>query len=242
MRLAATSMPEGRRGQGKGLSGQSSRSSGEDALSLTGARGKRTYLSLPEGLPLEKWVHVGEQILLISNASAWWLGDWLVYGETKYPNRYRDAIAHSSLEYQTLRNYAWVARKFPMSRRQDSLSFQHHFEVAGLPVAEQEVWLQRAKHFGWSKMELRRQVKVRRDGKPDPPPASVKVELAVNQRNRWEEAAKRAGLGLPEWIVAVLERAAEATLTSGSGSADPLGDGSILLATGTPGGTSPPGR
>ena len=41
------------------------------------------------------------------------------------------------LDYQTLRNYAWVARRFAMSRRRDTLSFGHHAEVPALPEPEQ---------------------------------------------------------------------------------------------------------
>ncbi len=32
---------------------------------------------------------------------------------------------------------AWVARRFPVSRRRDTVSFQHHAEVAALPEPEQ---------------------------------------------------------------------------------------------------------
>lgn len=36
-----------------------------------------------------------------------------MYGQAAYTGRYRDAIEQASLDYQTLRNYAWVARRFP---------------------------------------------------------------------------------------------------------------------------------
>jgi hypothetical protein len=41
-------------------------------------------------------------------------------------------------------NYAWVARRFAMSRRRDTLSFGHHAEVAALPEPEQDFWLREA--------------------------------------------------------------------------------------------------
>jgi len=107
----------------------------------------------PERLSLADWKRIGEQIFLISNSSSWWLGDWLVYGQDKFPDRYRIAISEAKLDYQTLRNHAWVARKFPLSRRRDTLSFQHHLEVAALPEADQDIWLERAACFKWSKAE-----------------------------------------------------------------------------------------
>lgn len=59
----------------------------------------------------------------------------------KYGRRCRGAIAVTGLDYQTLRNYAVVARRFDLSRRRDSLSCQHHAEVCALSDSEQDRWL-----------------------------------------------------------------------------------------------------
>jgi hypothetical protein len=198
----------------------SARLSCSSGLGLDGVQAKRTFLQLPDRMPLEHWLHIGEQISVISDASAWWIGDWLAYGEHAYPDRYREAMTRSSLQYQTLRNYAWVARKFPASRRRDSLSFQHHFEVASLPEADQDLWLQRAKQFGWSKTELRRRIKARNargDALGDDLPADrgqrpLTVAPDQAQVARWERAATQAGMSLPDWVVVALDRAAEAML------------------------------
>jgi len=63
------------------------------------------------------------------------------------------------LDYGTLRNYAWVARRFALSRRRDMLSFGHHAEVAAMPEAEQEYWLGKAEELSWSRNQLRREVR-----------------------------------------------------------------------------------
>ena len=65
----------------------------------------------------------------------------MIYGERTYGRRYREAVRMSGFDYQTLRNYAWVARRFGIERRRGGLTFQHHAEVASLPVVEQERWL-----------------------------------------------------------------------------------------------------
>jgi hypothetical protein len=65
-------------------------------------------LRLRPGLAFEDWVRAGRQICKLSSASAWWLGDWLLYGERTYGGRYRAALELTSLEYKTLRNYASV--------------------------------------------------------------------------------------------------------------------------------------
>ena len=104
-------------------------------------------------------MHIGQQLSQVAAPSAWSLGDWLIYGETFYNGRYHDAIEQTSLDYQTLRNYAWVARRFQLSRRRDGLSFGHHAEVASLPEPEQDFWLRKAEEFGWSRNQMRRVVR-----------------------------------------------------------------------------------
>jgi hypothetical protein len=80
-------------------------------------------------MAFDAWKAVGAKIGTYSNATAWWLGDWLAFGRMKYGRRYNEAIEVTGLDYKTLRNYAVVARRFELSRRRDNLSFQHHAEV-----------------------------------------------------------------------------------------------------------------
>jgi hypothetical protein len=119
----------------------------------------RIGMMLPRQLPYDKWIRIGRQLATISSSSAWCLGDWLAYGEDAYSGRYRDAIEQTSLDYQTLRNYAWVARRFALSRRRDTLSFAHHAEVARLPEPEQDFWLRKAVELSWSRNRLRQEVR-----------------------------------------------------------------------------------
>ncbi|HXT90009.1 MAG TPA: LmbU family transcriptional regulator, partial [Trebonia sp.] len=88
----------------------------------------------------QTWELIGEQLFSLADSTTWWIADWLAYGETSFHDRYRDAIRWTSLKYQTLRNYAWIARRFDMSRRHDKLSFGHHAEVAALDQPEQDYW------------------------------------------------------------------------------------------------------
>ena len=86
----------------------------------------RIGLMLPRRLPFAAWLAVGTQLAAVAASSAWCLGDWLTYGQKAYVGRYREAIERTGLEYQTLRNYAWGAGRFELSRRRDTLSFAHH--------------------------------------------------------------------------------------------------------------------
>jgi hypothetical protein len=172
----------------------------------------RTCLQLPEGLRLPAWCRIGEQIGLIGNSSAWWLGDWIVYGQKRFPNRYRQAIEKTSLDYQTLRNYAWVARRFPMSRRRDTLSFQHHAAVAALAESEQDLWLDRAAVFAWSLQELRKQLKSARTDQRSPQErlmlATLQLKVSAEKMEIWKAAAEAAQQDMLEWVVSIVDEAA----------------------------------
>lgn len=175
---------------------------------------KRTSLKLSPGMSLDAWRHLGRQIFVIADSSAWWLGDWLVYGETNYPDRYKRAITETSLDYQTLRNYAWIARKFAPARRRDRLSLQHHAEVASLMEPEQDHWLDQAERHGWSRNELRRRIRIgRRDERVRAEVAHIRMNVVAERKRQWQEAAQRADQELSEWIAAILDDAAVAALT-----------------------------
>lgn len=178
------------------------------------ARATAKGLTVAPELPFSGWKRLGEQLGLLSNASSWWVGDWLVYGERRYGSGYREAAEIIGLEYQTLRNYAWVASVFPLYRRRDKLSFQHHAEVASLPEEQQEHWLRAAEDNRWSRNELRRRlraVRTVRDQEERPAAEVVVVRLTVsaNQERRWRQAARRCASDLESWITALLDSAAE---------------------------------
>jgi hypothetical protein len=152
-------------------------------------------------MTFENWLVIGRRLSRITNASPWWLGDWLIYGRRAYGERYKAALDVTDLDYQTLRNYAWVARKFPVSRRRDRLSFQHHAEVASLPEPEQDLWLKRADAAQWSKTELRRRIAaVKGRSRSEPAPVTLRFEIDPERALRWQAAAAAAGQELSEWI------------------------------------------
>ncbi len=176
-------------------------------------------LVLPQQLPFERWVSIGRQLSAVCTSAAWCLGDWLVFGETAFTGRYRQAIEQTSLDYQTLRNYAWVAKRFPMSRRRDTLSFGHHAEVAALPEPEQDFWLRKAEEHRWPVKHLRREVRrsltERSAGRPQPDSEEqdlvtlrLQIRMSESQLETCRAAADRASLTIEHWTIRALERAA----------------------------------
>jgi hypothetical protein len=189
-------------------------------------------LYMRQGMAFGTWVRVGRRISEISNASSWWLGDWLVYGQDAYGERYRAAVEATGLDYKTLRNYAWVARRFPPPRRRVALSLQHHAEVASLPDVEQDLWLRRAERFGWSRNQLRRRVsehRLVRSGADHDPAVMCRIAVTAAQRRRWREAAHLCDRALTEWMIAAIDSAAEEILTTCSRQGSGLGDSSPTI-------------
>jgi hypothetical protein len=175
----------------------------------------RTGLLIPEDIPYEDWERAGQRILDVLGSSCWCLGDWLVHGEARYADRYRRAIDKVGLDYQTMRNYAWVARRFDRARRRAALSFQHHMEVARFAEEEQDLWLTRAEQYNWSRNELRRNIRAARgdtvSGGQRILVPSIRTE--PDRLERWREAAQRCDISLQTWIIEHLDAAASVALT-----------------------------
>jgi hypothetical protein len=177
------------------------------------ARPTRTNLSLDPLLPFDEWKSLGSRVAMYSSASAWWLGDWLVFGEQKYGQRYKEAVSQTGLDYKTLRNYAVVARRFDVSRRRDNVPFQHHAEVCSLPDTEQDHWLDLATRHGWSKSELRRQMRATRPSLPvSSADRAIALRLGATRERLWRDAARRGGQTVDEWMIATLDQAARAAV------------------------------
>jgi hypothetical protein len=169
-------------------------------------------------LPFEEWKSLGKKVGTHASASAWWIGDWICFGRAMYGRRYRSALTVTGLDYQTLRNYASVARRFEVSRRRYNLTFQHHAVVRALTDDQQDRWLTLAEKNRWSRNELRRTIRAskrtgERSSTPDAsasPDAWGRRPLTVNvppsNLVRWRAEAEKAGLNLQDWVVAAVER------------------------------------
>ncbi|MFI9643389.1 LmbU family transcriptional regulator [Micromonospora sp. NPDC051925] len=187
----------------------------------------RVGLQIPPELTYDGWEQAGKRIADVVDSSAWCLGDWLLYGQDRYSDRYRRAVEAVGLDYQTIRNYVWVARRFGLARRRSTLSFQHHAEVAALPDAEQDRWLDLAEQGQWSRNELRRQVRAAARGLgTDKLPAAGVPRLEVQQERieRWRTAAELSERSLESWMLSCLDAQAEAVLSQQDASEPPAPD------------------
>ncbi|MEV5873301.1 LmbU family transcriptional regulator [Streptomyces sp. NPDC052101] len=204
------------------------------------AKVQKSGMTFPQNLSERAWERIGTGLRELTNSSAWWLADWLIFGEAAYGlRRYREAIERTGLDYQTLRNYAWVARRFEHHRRRDSLSFAHHAEVTRLSPAEQDYWLRKAEQQKWSRNELRKAVRAslaEQSGQSDTPPSggnekqevprpvelagadqrrrkvtTLTIELDAGQLDYYSKVAAAHGLPVDKWVTQVLDAAERRT-------------------------------
>jgi hypothetical protein len=170
----------------------------------------RNGLRLDPRMPFDAWKALGARIKVRSDASSWWLGDWLMFGRQQYGDRHKEAFEVTGLDDQTLDNFGVVARRFDLSRRRENLSFQHHADVCEMGDAAQDHWLNLAARNGWPKAELRLRIRdaARTSGAlPDGHVLRFSLKLETSRERAWRDAAAAVGLRLEEWMVRVLDDA-----------------------------------
>lgn len=129
-------------------------------LALPDAVVADTGLTLPEGLTFEQVRDVIVRLVRVEASIQFAIGDALLYSEERFGNKYTEieaalAAAGVRRSRETLRAYAWCARRVPPVMRNTALSWWHHRQVAKLPPDEQRRWLQQAEDERWSVRELR---------------------------------------------------------------------------------------
>jgi hypothetical protein len=127
-------------------------------------------------LPAERFETIGRYLGALRDGTAWWLGDWMNFGEGVYGESAYQLAESAGRSPQTMKSYRWVADRVVRSRRREGLSWSHHQVVAALEPREQKRWLDRAEREALGRAELRELI-----GAPGYPanPGSPKVELAA---------------------------------------------------------------
>lgn len=112
---------------------------------------------------ISEWEQFGEALSKVDGAIHWWIGDWVNYGEGKYGEKYAQALNELRFSYEVLKNDAWIANTFELSRRHDKLSWSHHQAVASSSKESQDKLLNEAEENGWTVRELRQRVRLLTD-------------------------------------------------------------------------------
>ena len=148
----------------------------------------KTSLAIRKNLSFAEWEELGGILANIGKGWPWWVGDWVNYGETRWGEKYAQAI-DNGFDYGTVRNAAWVASRVDVSRRRDKLSWSHHQVVAPLKPREQTLWLDKAEANGWTRSELRDALRASQQLPTPPLPAGQFHVLYADPPWRYDFAA-----------------------------------------------------
>lgn len=118
-------------------------------------------------IELAEWIAAGQYLGTVGRSSQWWIGDWILYGNTKFGERYARAARITGYDVQTLTNMVYVASRYEISRRREKLSWSHHESLAALTPAEQDHWLDQAAAERLSVADLRMLLRSARASSPE---------------------------------------------------------------------------
>jgi hypothetical protein len=128
-----------------------------------GVRGRSPIAWAPSHeLDAHQWAAAGQRLGVVGRCIQWLLGDWLAYGNSKFGERYARAAQITGYDPQTLMNMVYVASRFSISRRRESLSWSHHETLAALDQGEQDRWLDDTITHRWSVADLRMMLRASR--------------------------------------------------------------------------------
>jgi hypothetical protein len=142
-----------------------------------------TGLAIGAELDFNEWENVGYLLGKVRDATAFALGDWLLWGEGMFGEEAAQAVEATGRSKATLLEYVRVSRQVQPSRRRRSLTWSHHQAVAARTPDEQERLLGLAEEHAWNREEFRGTLQAdtpSRLGEGEGPFAGEVVELVVN--------------------------------------------------------------
>lgn len=152
-----------------------------DQLAANGAlRETGLYLHKTD-LTYSEYEAVGSLLGRMHQSLRFAIGDWLLLGETQFPEQCSQAAEVLGISEDGMREYIRVSQRVPRSIRREKLSWSHHRAVASLSVVDhstgevktdtkaQKEWLARAETEAMSHHQLRDALRT------DEPPSPVRT-------------------------------------------------------------------
>lgn len=158
-------------------------------------------LTFTEQLSPNEWYDAVLQIQKFDGKIQWYLGDLAVYAESPVTgwgeSKYNELIDGTGYDYQTLRIFASVARRFDNDKRKKILesvatsqhvSFSHFREVAPLDDNFAFYWLQKAAESAWGVAKLRDEIRKWKETKELPKEEKGEMEIIPSFKQRAKSA------------------------------------------------------
>lgn len=119
-------------------------------------------LSLPSAMLYPDWIATGRALANSKRNIDWLIGDWLSFGRVHFPEQIEMAIADLGEDPKRIKRIETTVTAFPPSRRDASLSFDHHAHVADMPTQEALPLLKAAHDANWTARQLRVEAMLRK--------------------------------------------------------------------------------
>lgn len=152
----------------------------------------RAGLDIKGELTFDEWQALGNELAPVAKSIAFIVGDWINYGQTRYGEKYDEALRLTGLSYETLRQYSYVSNRVQLWLRNHNLDWTHHKIVAKVKdPEEQRKWLDTAEKENLSERRLRKSMNFGRlateeEMEQDPADRGVVTHLAlINRLLRW---------------------------------------------------------
>lgn len=138
------------------------------------AQATTTGLSIKDGIEFAQWEAIGHELGNVNQGLLWWIGDWLNYGERTYGETYAQAMDATGKSYATVKQAAYMAKKFPPETRREGLTFSHYGVIAGMDDKQSQPLLQKAEKQEWTVSQLKEE-RAKVENKPPKPPKTTSV-------------------------------------------------------------------
>ena len=116
-------------------------------------------LELPPDMSFEAWDEQLRDAIRRQEGINWRLGRLLVYGENRYGDKYKAAVAATGLSYQTIADLKWVAGKYEPSDQSENLDWSLHRALASLPKEVRQPLMRQAEEEDWTCDQAKRHVR-----------------------------------------------------------------------------------
>ncbi len=165
----------------------------------------QTGIEFHQDLSFDEWNDLGQKLAPVGKSIGFIIGDWINYGEKRWGDKYEEAMMRTGMAYQTLMDFAYVARKVEISLRNENLDFTHHRVVAKLKTPdEKEHWLKMAEKHKLGIRRLRKSINFGRlatekEVQGDPADRGYVTYLALLNRIRRWWARETGKAPVEEW-------------------------------------------
>lgn len=150
-------------------------------------------IEFPGNPTLPEWKQAMLGLQKAQTRLQFYLGDMFIYAEYTWGGSiYADLVEHSGYDIQTIRNYVWVARRFPSEFRKaviaqssahaDICAFSHYVKVAALDDDQEAMrLLKMTSKAGWSCERLHDEVKKIKYGGKEPTEPMLNLRISRNE-------------------------------------------------------------